>query len=841
MAIKDVMPVKVTGLRHNFGLPKTPYSLPSIFSMFWAMLVALHDFAVHNAAPVEAYLPEAMLLTANPFLNVLIAFSIVAVSWYAASRGATELKKRRMAAKMASLVGVAPEYQTETVTKGEMHFEPAGTKFPQGPYMLIRHNGEILRVPALPPSGRKRTNQEILAAYEQLEKFCSDATPPTASGAKESILPASPLTMTGNHSKGVVTIYATAVTGERKVFGLGSRVKVQRHGEEYTVLLTCTHVLDQIRNSNATDPGIEHTTKAGFSRCFPREGGEHVSLFNWVVYTTSPQNQHDITMLIAPGPNRGQAVWQNMEVAPLALGALKKRAIVSLNGQMPSGAKYTSEGIVVKATAGQLWHTSSTTPTTSGTPLMNKGAVVGVHAASGSSQDGDFNVARSIQIFTHATRTKYSKESWHAENYEEQYYQQLEEEEARQYEWDGMMKGSTRHHLNHYTDDFEDGNELPWGDREDDEDLHWGDMERAYKLTHDCAHGTDCTKESTGCSLCALAQTTAASAKITTQLKKAEKRGSNLLAARDFYNRFDRDQEIIAEYAAAAADPQSTSVAPDVSAYVSKPDRAKAYAHALAEEDKKLAQVLAEQMQDIPTDDEIKADTERADAHFGALLDKFMKFTAKHEADHAGAPPVPKKPDPLIEMSDKTTKLEAKMLAVMEKLQQSDTDRDTLRRAIRDVDAEAKASADARKEALLKAAATVAAVEQSARKQPATAGQPTYADDASDLASLASGFFDEKKESVQDFRSGEPAAGSKTPMTRMRELIEAHKKAEKPTKNSWTKFAKLRKEILKAPDTMKKDSDFLSTISKPTWMRTSTSTTGGGQSAGVSQKSSTTA
>jgi len=840
MKFEYTMPV-VEKRPHYRGIPATPYSPPDVFAMFWAVLVALHNFAVHIATPIQAYLPEAMMMTTDPFYNVVILVGYVVVCGYIGYRGTNELKKRRMAAKMASLVGVAPEYLNEAIVKGHMEFEPKGTKFPPGPYLQIHHNGEILRLPAYPSTGRPMSNKEKIDAYQRLAKFCSD--PPKVidgSNVKESILKNSPLTMTGSHSKGVVTIYATAVTGERKVFGLGSRVWVQHNGEKFTVLMTCTHVLDQIRASNATDPGIEHDTKAGHARCFPRESSEEYGLFTWDVYTTSPQNQHDITMLIAPGPNRGQAVWQNMEVAPLALGALRKRAIIAINGQMPSGAKYTSEGIITKALNGQLWHTASTTPTTSGAPLMNKGMVVGVHAASGAVTDGHFNVARSVQIFEHANRPKFTKESWETysskEIYEEMYdgdmYADDSDEDRRQYEWEGMLRGSTRHRNSHYMEEFEIGDARPWGDRDEEEELVFGDMVMAYKLTHECSHGADLTKESAGCKLCELRQNEENNVKTTTQLKKAEKRGIKLLDALKFYQDFEADQAVIAAYNASSADVQQSLEPPAPQMYTPEPDRAKAYACALAEENKILASLTAENTRDIPTDNEITELTAKADKVLEALEARVMVFMQTHEATHADAPALPEKPDPMIDMSDKTTKLEEKMLAVMAKLDAADMDREKLRKAIRDTDAEAMANANARRETLLRAEATIDAVVSSVNA-PVTKSSP--ADEDSDLESVASGFFDEKKESRQDFRTRESAAGSQTPNQRMHKLIEERKKAEKPSNRSWKVFTKLRQELVGAPTTSQKDSKFLQSFSKSKWMRASSSTQNGGTSAGANQ------
>jgi small-conductance mechanosensitive channel len=192
---------------------------------------------------------------------------------------------------------------------------------------------------------------------------------------------------------------------------------------------------------------------------------------------------------------------------------------------------------------------------------------------------------------------------------------------------------------------------------------------------------------------------------------------------------------------------------------------------------------------------------------------------------------MPEKPDPLIDMSDKTTKLEAKLLAVMAKLDAADTDREQLRKAIRDTDAEAMANANARREALLKANATLDAVETSVGPKP----NPADPCEDSDLESVASGFFDGKKESRQDFRIRESAAGSQTPKQRMHKLIEERKKAEKPSNRSWKIFVKLRQEMTGSTQTAKADKDFLQTFSKSKWMRASASTQNGGKSAGVNQ------
>jgi len=844
--IRCAMPVVEKQLKPQYqGIPAAAYSYPDVFATFWAVLVALHEYAVHIATPIQAYLPEAMMMTTDPFYNVVIFVGFMALSLYVGYRGTNELKERRMAAKLASLVGVAPEYLNESIVKGYMEFEPKGTKFPPGPYLQIHHNGEILRLPAYPPTGRTMNTKEILEAYQRLAEFCSDPPKLTADNVKESILKNSPLTMTGSHSKGVVTIYATTATGERKVFGLGSRVWVQHNGERFTVLMTCTHVLDQIRASNATDPGIEHDTKAGHARCFPRENSEEYGLFNWNVYTTSPQNQHDITMLIAPGPNRGQAVWQNMEVAPLALGALRKRAVIAINGQMPSGAKYHSEGYIMKALNGQLWHTASTTATTSGAPLMNKGLVVGVHAASGAATDGSFNVARSVQIFEHANRPTFTKESWETysskEIYEEMYdsemYDNDSDEDRRQYEWEGMLRGSTRHRNNQYMEEFEIGDARPWGDRDEEEELVFGDMEMAYKLTHECSHGADLTQEGPGCKLCALRQNEEDNVKKTTQLKKAEKRGGKLLAALKFYQDFEADQAVIAAYNAAPADVQQALEPPNPQMYTPEPDRAKAYACAFAEEEKILAAMKAENTRDIPTDNEITELTAKAEKVFEALEARMMAFMQTHEATHADVPDLPEKPDPLINMSDKTTKLEEKMLAIMAKLDAADMDREKLRKAIRDTDAEAMANANARREALLKAEATIDAVVGAVSTPVNTKSTPAYHtfDADSDLESVASGFFDEKKESRQDFRTRESAAGSQTPNQRMHKLIEERKKAEKPSNRSWKVFTKLRQEMAESTTTSKKDNSFLQSFSKNKWMRASSSTRNGGTSAGANQ------
>jgi hypothetical protein len=410
--------------------------------------------------------------------------------------------------------------------------------------------------------------------------------------AFESVLTHSILNHTKDNAnpKGTVTITALRPDGRRAAFGIGTRVRVvtQQFGT-FTVLLTATHVLTQIERTQSVKTSIEHNGKMFPSKDSPLSAP---FLENWRVLTTS--KKHDITMLIAPGPDNGVKVWSSLECAELQMGPVIINAPVTLVGSN-AGGNYISEGTIKTTNSGVIHHTCSSTPTSSGGPLLHKGRVVAVHVANGdgvTGTPGNYNIANSLAIFKHMARYMYGAlETPHAD-YSEVYDEDMEydSDDVREAEWQGRIQGKSRHGGKYYDSDFSDGEDLTWAEWQEKDELRLGDFADGDYNPETCSHGVPINDETIQCEKCEATRLKLENARMEKTLKKALQRYEILEAKSAQYDKYEADQAIIKDKLAQGVD--MAEIPDDVK--MSEKKRATALRSQASEEMKLLDEALAE-------------------------------------------------------------------------------------------------------------------------------------------------------------------------------------------------------------------------------------------------------
>lgn len=179
--------------------------------------------------------------------------------------------------------------------------------------------------------------------------------------------------------------------------GMGSRVKIS--GKTY--LLTATHVVRNLDDSC-------RLVCLDNDRSVPMDR-------SWKLSASSPSTSFDIMLIEIP-----DYVWASLGVKALSVRPLVAASAVFVTGVSPAGEVLTSSGTANPlAHFGYASHTASTFPGFSGTPLISKNCVMGVHT--GASRDRMDNLATAIDILIDSKESPVSGKKWRREEAEEEY------------------------------------------------------------------------------------------------------------------------------------------------------------------------------------------------------------------------------------------------------------------------------------------------------------------------------------------------------------------------------------------------------------------------------------
>jgi hypothetical protein len=217
------------------------------------------------------------------------------------------------------------------VVEGDVKVDPTGN-----PYVLVSIGGKDVHV-QIPEKSLlvRRTTSNL-----ESQRF------------DEMLIVGSPMDIVNGIPPGLGSVRV-----RNQVIGMYSRIKVGNT----TLLATAAHVARQMYDIPCTE--IEHNGKA-------------VSLdVSWPIFAIS----HTLDFCFIEVP---EVVWSSLGIKSLALGIPAPSGVVSTYGYNEVGELAVSDGRASSVDSFFYYHSASTRPSWSGTPLMSAGKVVGMHVKS---------------------------------------------------------------------------------------------------------------------------------------------------------------------------------------------------------------------------------------------------------------------------------------------------------------------------------------------------------------------------------------------------------------------------------------------------------------------------
>nr|UHS71596.1 MAG: hypothetical protein [Barnaviridae sp.] len=303
------------------------YQISAVFLAFWAEAAMAASVAsrsieeVLRSPSVEMY---TWLVVSNTILFILVSVWLTGV--YKAILYIRFQRAVKRASRVASIVLKPSEVNGEICTDSEGVY--VRVKLDSGKVYHIRTGGPV-------PLG----HMNFRAMRPQLEALTGAA-----------------LISVDKAPTGVVT-FINKVT--RCVVGMGSRVMVGKK----SYLLTANHVLDAMRNSGA-DNFVMSTLEKEADVCV-----------DWTVEVRSPTSSFDFSLLNVP-----ESTWAGLGVKALKIFQTPRIGHGQVYGI--DGSNWSTSYSSIKAVPdqpGHIRHSCSTLPGWSGSPIVSKGGVIGIH------------------------------------------------------------------------------------------------------------------------------------------------------------------------------------------------------------------------------------------------------------------------------------------------------------------------------------------------------------------------------------------------------------------------------------------------------------------------------